>query len=93
MNFEYKGILKILLKEALPLLFMIISVLIVQYFIKDIFVGGRLISLIPCIICAIVGAIVYGIISYKTGLLHEVFGEDYINSILKKLKIKKDLSN
>lgn len=89
MNFEYKGILKIMLKQLLPLTSMIITVLIVQYFIKDLFIGGRLISLIPCLICAIVGAIVYGIISYKTGLLHEVFGEEYLNSILRKLKLKK----
>ncbi len=89
MNFEYKGILKIMLKQLLPLTSMIVSVLVVQYFIKGLFVGGRLISLIPCFICAIVGAIVYGIISYKTGLLHEVFGEEYLKSILKKLKLKK----
>ena len=89
MNFEYKGILKIILKQLLPLTSMIITVLTIQYFIKDLFIGGRLISLIPCLICAIVGAIVYGIISYKTGLLHEVFGEEYLNSILRKLKLKK----
>lgn len=89
MNFEYKGILQIIKKEMLALISMVIVVLLVQYFIKDVFVGGRLIMLIPCIICALVGAVVYGIITYKNGLLYDVLGQEYVDSILKKIRIKK----
>ncbi len=89
MDFEYKGILKILLKQLMPLACMAVVVMVTQYFIKDYFVGGRLISLVPSLIYAFVGALVYGIISYKTGLLNDVFGEEYLNQILRKLKLKK----
>lgn len=88
MNFEYSGILNIMKKELLPLVSMIIVVLITQHFISNLFTG-RLLTLVPCLICALVGMIIYGIISYKTGLLYDVLGNDYVDSILKKLKIKK----
>lgn len=88
MNFEYKGIINIIKKELLPLLSMIITVLITQYLLKGIFTG-RIITIIPCLICALVGMIVYGIISYKTGLLSDVLGAEYVDSVLKKLKLKK----
>lgn len=89
MDFEYKGILRIMLKQLLPLASMAVVVLVVQHFIKDYFVGGRLISLVPCLIYALIGAVVYGIISYKMGLLNEVLGQEYIDQILRKLRIKK----
>ena len=63
--------------------------MIAQYFMKDLFVGGRLILLIPCLIYALIGAIVYGIISYKMGLFNTVLGEEYIDSLMKKLKLKR----
>lgn len=89
MNFEYKGILQIMKKEIFALLAMSLIVFAVQYFIKGYFIGNRLIVLIPCLIYAIVGAFTYGIITYKNGLLYDVLGRDYIDSILKKLRIKK----
>ena len=89
MNFEYKDILKIMLKQLIPLGSMVVIVMIAQYFMKDLFVGGRLILLIPCLIYALIGAIVYGIISYKMGLLNTVLGEEYIDSLMKKLKLKR----
>lgn len=89
MDFEYKGILNIIKKELLPLLCMIIVVLVSQYFMKDLFIGGRMITLIPCLIYALLGALTYGIIAYKNGLLYDVLGKDYVDSILKKVKLKK----
>lgn len=89
MNFEYKGILQIMKKEIFALLAMSLIVFAVQYFIKGYFVGNRLIVLIPCLIYAIVGAFTYGIITYKNGLLYDVLGKDYIDALLRKIRIKK----
>lgn len=88
MNFKYSGIFEILKKELLPLISMIITVLVIQHFIKGFFTG-RMINLVPCLIYALFGAIVYGLIAYKNGLLYDVLGEEYVNSILKKLRLKK----
>jgi O-antigen/teichoic acid export membrane protein len=88
MNFKYKGILEILKKELIPLLLMVVVVLVIQYFMKDLFTG-RMLNLIPCLIYAFIGACVYGFIAYKNGLLYDVLGEEYVNSILKKLRLKK----
>ena len=38
---------------------------------------------------AVVGAIVYIFITYKTGLLQDVFGKDIFDKILRKLHLKK----
>lgn len=89
MNFEYKGILQIMKKEIFALLAMSLIVFAVQYFIKGYFIGNRLIVLIPCLIYAIVGAFTYGIITYKNGLLYDVLGKDYIDALLRKIRIKK----
>ena len=48
-------------------------------------------SLIVCIPFAIIGGIIYILISYKIGLLDEVFGEKYVKNILRKLKITKEV--
>lgn len=88
MNFEYKELLNIIKKALLPLASMIVIVLILEYFIGPLFTT-RITSIITCIICAVVGAIIYGIISYKNNLLYNSLGEEYVNQILRKIKIKK----
>lgn len=88
MNFEYKELLNIIKKALLPLASMIVVVLILEYFIGPLFTT-RITSIITCIICAVVGAIIYGIISYKNNLLYNSLGEEYVNQILRKIKIKK----
>ena len=88
MNFEYKELLNIIKKALLPLASMIVVVLILEYFIGPLFTT-RITSIITCIICAVVGATIYGIISYKNNLLYNSLGEEYVNQILRKIKIKK----
>ena len=88
MNFEYKELLNIIKKALLPLTSMIVVVLILEYFIGPLFTT-RITSIITCIICAVVGAIIYGVISYKNNLLYNSLGEEYVNQILRKIKIKK----
>lgn len=81
-------LLEIIKKEILPIVSMILSVLIVYIMIHNSF-NTRLTMLITCILCALVGAIVYFIVAYKNGLLYDVMGEDYVNRILIKLKLKR----
>ena len=88
MNFEYKELLNIIKKALLPLASMIVVVLILEYFIGPLFTT-RITSIITCIICAVVGATIYGIISYKNNLLYNSLSEEYVNQILRKIKIKK----
>ena len=88
MNLKYSGLFDILKKELLPILTMSIIVYLIHYLMKGMF-NTRITMLIPCIICAIVGAIVYFIISYKNNLLYDSLGEDYVNKVLKKLRLKK----
>lgn len=88
MNFEYKELLNIIKKALLPLASMIVVVLILEHFIGPLFTT-RITSIITCIICAVVGAIIYGVISYKNNLLYNSLGEEYVNQILRKIKLKK----
>lgn len=88
MNFEYKELLNIIKKALLPLASMIVVVLILEHLIGPLFTT-RITSIITCIICAVVGAIIYGVISYKNKLLYNSLGEEYVNQILRKIKIKK----
>ena len=88
MNFEYKELLNIMKKAILPLVSMIIVVLILEHFISPLFTA-RITSIITCLICAVVGAIIYGVISYKNNLLYSSLGEEYVDQILRKIKLKK----
>lgn len=88
MNFEYKELLNIMKKAILPLVSMIIVVLILEHFISPLFTT-RITSIITCLICTVVGAIIYGVISYKNNLLYSSLGEEYVDQILRKIKFKK----
>ncbi len=87
LNFNYKEITNTLIKVLIPTVSMCIVLFILNLFIKT-NVNSRLESLLVCIPYAILGGITYLIISYKTGLLENVLGKDYIDNILTKLKIK-----
>lgn len=88
MDFSYRGFVNILLKMIVPLLCMVAVVMIILYFIKDLFVS-RLGMIVPCLACALFGSIIYGFIAYKNNLLYDVFGQDYVDNLLYKLKLKK----
>lgn len=88
MNFKYNDLLNVLKKSVLPLFSMIVVVLILEYFISPFFTT-RITSIITCIICALVGAITYGFISYKNNLLYDSLGKEYVDEILTKLRLKK----
>jgi len=88
LKFTYKPILNILKKLLLPTLAMVGS-LYLLHFILPIRSDALINIIIVCIIYTIVGAVIYLTITYKNKLLHDVFGEEYIDNILKKLRLKK----
>ena len=52
---------------------------------------GYLKTIIYTIIYSVVGAAPYFIITYKNGVLGKVLGENFVNKILNKLKLKKEV--
>ena len=86
-NFHYGKTFKIYLKTLIPLTLMILSVLLIKYFMPVI--NRRAICCLECAIYGIVGGIVYIITSYKIGLLQDVFGKEYLRKIIKKLTFGK----
>ena len=45
--------------------------------------------MVECIGYGLVGGFIYLFTAYKTGLLNDVFGKEYLNKILKKLTFGK----
>lgn len=88
LNFNYKEIRKTITKTIIPTITMILVLLITNIFVK-LNTEGSFKILLTCITYALLGGITYITVSYKTGLLQDVLGNDYINRILKKIKIKK----
>ena len=86
-NISYKDTFIKALKSLIPLLGMIIVVYLLKLIIPV--TSNRIMSLIYSFIYGIVGGSVYLFISIKTKIVYEIFGENIINKILNKLKLKK----
>ena len=85
LNFSYKNIMNIIKKQISALLGMCIT-LYLLHFLVPITSVSTLNILIVCIIYALVGGIVYFVITYKNDLLYDVFGKEYVDKILNKIK-------
>jgi len=85
---SYRSVYQVFLKSLLPLGIMILVVFLLKWLIPVSYVS-KLSCIIYVAIISIVGAIVYLLISYKMGLLEEVFGKEYLNKIIKKLTFGK----
>lgn len=79
-----KPMTKILLINGI----MIVVLNILRLFI-GVFPTTRLWSLLEIVIYGLIGVVIYFVLSYKNNLFEEVFGKEFINKILRKLKIKK----
>ena len=86
-KFEYIPILKNITKTILPTLATIIVILILKTFIK--YNGGYIITIIKLGICGLISMGTYMLITYKNKSLENILGEDIINKVLSKLRIKK----
>ncbi len=84
----YKRVFILLGKLMVPLVSMIVVVLCLKWLIPVSYV-----SRVSCIfyvgVISLAGAIVYLFICYKMGILSDVFGEKYLNEIIKKLTFGK----
>ena len=85
---NFKDTFNSLLKMSLPLVAMLL-VLVVFKYIYPYNVNDKLSCLIFVVVNSICGALVYFVISWKMGLLREIWGQDMLNTIKKKLTHKK----
>lgn len=87
MNFNFKDVYTFLLKLILPLILIIVPILIARHYINIEY------SIFNCLLWGIIygtyGMIVYFLVLYKNGALKQVLGEEFINNLLRKLRIKK----
>lgn len=86
-KFEYIPILKNISKTILPTIATIIVILLLKTFIK--YNGGYIITIIKLGICGLISMGTYMLITYKNKSLQNILGEDIINKVLSKLRIKK----
>ncbi len=83
-EFHYKDIIKQLVK----ILFSAAIMLIILCLMKNVFfvTNGNVQCILTIIVYSLVGALVYAVVSYKTGLFKDAFGEKDFSGILKKIK-------
>lgn len=90
MNFNYSETLDTIKKVFLPIISMFIVLLILNLFV-GLPTNGIMKMCLVLSLYTLLGAFVYLGISYKTGLLYEVFGKDYVDNLLRKLHLKRRL--
>lgn len=88
MNFNYSETLDTIKKVFLPITSMFIVLVILNLFVK-LPTNGIMKMCLVLSLYTLLGAFVYLGISYKTGLLYEVFGKDYVDKLLRKLHLKR----
>ena len=85
---NYSSTFKTVFKIILPTICMIVVLILLNKFL-NLDVYDKLGSLITIIINAALGAIIYLGISYKTGIIENIFGKEYLNKLIKKLTLGK----
>jgi O-antigen/teichoic acid export membrane protein len=88
LNFNYKNVLKTLIKTILPFVCLLVPVLLSKIFIK--YEYNYLTSFISLIIHGLLGMCLYLFVIYKNGNLSDVFGREYVNRLLKKFHLIKE---
>ena len=87
-GFSYKELIPFILKIILATT----AMLTILFFIKHLYFNNYsiLTAIITIVLHTIVGAIIYLIVINSFKLLEEIFGNDYREKLLKRLKIRKD---
>ena len=88
MHFRYVAIVRTLIKAVLPCAALIVSVLLLKLIIPIPETRGIMLILVLSLF-GIVGASVYGLVAYKMHLIQDVFGENFFDTILHKLHLKR----
>lgn len=86
-SFKYKEILNVLSNTLISVSVMLIPLIIFRKFVfKDL---NYILNIIELGIFGLIGISIYIFITYKNGFLNSILGEDFVNKILIKLKLKK----
>lgn len=85
-NMNYASTFKMFLKIMIPTVSMVIVLLLLNS-VVPFNIDSKLGSIIKICVNALIGGIIYIGISYKMGILEEVFGKTYIDKIKKKLTL------
>ena len=85
---SYRKTINTLLHLILPVTSMIIVVILLKTIIPLDY-SNRIYSILYVLLISLIGAITYLYLTYKDGVLLNVFGHRYIEKIMKKLTIKK----
>ena len=87
LNFNYKNVIRTLIKTILPFICLFVPVLLSKIFIK--YEYNYLTSFISLIIHCIFGTVIYLFVIYKNGNLSSVFGKEYVDKLLRKFHLSK----
>jgi O-antigen/teichoic acid export membrane protein len=87
---NYRSTIKKVLKITACCLVMVIVVTLLKV-ILPFNIASKSRALIAIVIYGGIGALTYFILTYKMNLIHNIFGEEFINKVLHKLKIKKQM--
>lgn len=85
---NYKESIKTFIKVLLSLAIMIMVIFILRLFYHNTSLG-RPSALIETAVYSVIGATFYLFSAYKSGLIKDVFGSNLVDSILRKLRLKK----
>lgn len=88
LDIKYTDTIKKTLKTLIPLISMIIVVMLFKQIIPS--SNSRVICFIYSCIYGLIGALVYFVVAFKTHLINDIFGNDFLDKILLKLKLKKN---
>lgn len=84
LDIKYKDTIKKFLRTLIPLISMIIVVILFKQIIPQ--SNNRILCFIYSCIYGLVGALIYFIVSYKTNLIKDIFGDNFLDKIKNKLK-------
>lgn len=90
LNFNYKILINTIKKLIFPTLLMTFILLFFNRFINT-ESTSRLYYLLVILFNALIGGIVYLVVTYKNGALFVAFGEEYVNKLINKINIFKIL--
>lgn len=86
-HFHYRKTIMVCLKTIIPLAIMSLVVVLTRSILP--IPTTKTVCVFICGVCGLLGAILYIFVSYKMGILQEVFGKEYLNKIIKKLTFGK----
>ena len=86
---HYRTTIMFCFKLLIPIGFMILGVVGVNYLFGGINYNNKLMSIVNIAVSSLVGVLIYAGILIKTGTLKKVFGEAYYNKLLRKLTFGK----